>query len=412
MPLRSPNGVLGVLIDGYDYIGRRCDRTGSDVFETRLLGKPVTCLRGADAGSVFYDETRFARAGAAARRARRTLFGEGGVQGLDDDAHRHRKAMFLSLMAPEAVADLAERTRTGWDNAIDRWQTTTEPVVLFEEAARILCRAVCAWAGVPLRDDEVEGRTAQFHHLIDSGPRIGPRHWRGRIARRQLDHWAAGLIDDVRRGALDAAEGRALHTIAVHRDESGGLLGPGVAAVELINVLRPTIAIDRFITFAAVALHAHPAWRERLRTDDTAVEWFVQEVRRSYPFFPATAARVRRSFDWAGHHFPEGRLVVFDLHGTDHHPQLWPDPDRFQPERFETWDQDAFALVPQGGGDHATGHRCPGEWITIAAMKVAVETLTRAVGYTVPPQDLRISRRRIPTLPNSRFLITDVTRWS
>ena len=65
MSLRSPNGALGVLIDGYDYIGRRCNRAGGDVFETRLLGKPVTFLRGTEAGRVFYDETRFARTGVA-----------------------------------------------------------------------------------------------------------------------------------------------------------------------------------------------------------------------------------------------------------------------------------------------------------------------------------------------------------
>lgn len=103
----------------------------------------MTCLRGADAGRAFYDTDRFARTGVAPRRARRTLFGEGGVQGLDGDDHRHRKAMFLSLMTPDAITDLAERTRAGWDTAIDRWEQATAPVVLFHETARLLCRAVC-----------------------------------------------------------------------------------------------------------------------------------------------------------------------------------------------------------------------------------------------------------------------------
>ena len=43
-------------------------------------------------------------------------------------------------------------------------------------------------------------------------------------------------------------------------------------------------------------------------------------------------------------------------------------------------------------------------------MKVAVETLTCAVDYSVPPQDLRISHRQIPTLPSSGFVLTDVQR--
>lgn len=410
MPKTSPNGILGILLHGYDYIGRECERRDTDLFETRLLGIPVTCMRGPDTGRVFYDEDRFARAGVLPRRARRTLFGEGGVQGLDDDAHRHRKSMFLSLMAPDAVADLAERTRAGWDQAIERWEQGNTPVVLFDEAGRLLCRAVSDWAGVPLPDDELQERTDQLHHLIDSGARIGPRHWRGRRARTQADRWAQGLIDAVRDATLDSPPGRALHTIATHRDSDGELLDRHVAAVELINILRPTVAIDRFVVFAAVALHSHPAWRERLRTDDDAVDWFVQEVRRTSPFFPFTAARVRQPFDWRGVHFPQGRLVLYDLYGTDHHPEAWPHPDTFDPNRFRHWDEDPYSLVPQGGGDHAHGHRCPGEWNTIAVMKVAVETLARTIDYTVPPQDLRISHRHVPTLPNSGFVLSHVHR--
>ncbi|MDW3215682.1 MAG: cytochrome P450 [Ilumatobacteraceae bacterium] len=406
----SPQGTLGFLLHGYDYIGRECNRRDADAFRTRLLGVPVTCMRGAEAGRVFYDQNHFERAGVAPRRARRTLFGEGGVQGLDDHAHHHRKSMFLSLMSTAAVADLAERTRIGWNEATTRWERSEAPVVLYDEAGQLLCRAVFDWAGVPIDDDEVPHRTDQLHHLIDSAARIGPSHWRGRRARTQIDRWAEGLIGAVRNGTLHSSPERALHTIATHRDSDGRLLDRHVAAVELINILRPTVAIDRFIVFAAVALHSHPAWRERLRTDDDTVEWFVQEVRRTFSFFPFTAARVRQPFDWRGVHFPRGRLVLYDLYGTNHHDELWPKPDTFEPERFRHWDEDPFSLVPQGGGDHAHGHRCPGEWITIETMKVAVEILTRTIDYTVPPQDLRISHRNLPTLPNSRFVLNSVRR--
>jgi fatty-acid peroxygenase len=64
--------------------------------------------------------------------------------------------------------------------------------------------------------------------------------------------------------------------------------------------------------------------------------------------------------------------------------------------------------VPQGGGDHYEGHRCPGEWITIDLMKVAVIALTRWMTYGVPGQDLRIRPWRAPAIPASRFVINQV----
>ncbi|HEY8544278.1 MAG TPA: cytochrome P450, partial [Acidimicrobiales bacterium] len=375
-----------LLLDGYDFIRRECDRRGTDVFATRLGPVPVICMRGSAAGQIFYSD-RFQRSGAMARRVRRTLLGEGGVQGLDGPAHRHRKALFLSLMTPDALDELATLTRHEWDKAIERWQREEEPVVLLDAAGQLLCRAVHTWAGVPLTESEVAARTAQLHALIDSPAKIGPPHWRGRIARARADHWASQLIEDVRAGVLTAPEGRALHTIAAHRDHEDQLLAPDIAAVELLNVLRPTVAIDRFITFAALALVEHPDWRERLRSDDTAIDWFVQEVRRYYPFFPAAAARVRTSFDWHGVHFPAGRLVLFDLYGTNHRPDLWDQPHRFNPERFADRDISPFELVAQGGGEHADGHRCAGEWLTIQQLAIAVRVLTRDIDYTVPPQD-------------------------
>lgn len=128
----------------------------------------------------------------------------------------------------------------------------------------------------------------------------------------------------------------------------------------------------------------------------------------SSPFFPMTAARVARDFEWRGHHFPEGRRVVLDLHGTDHDPRLWERPEEFRPERFIGRDPDAYSLIPQGGGDHFEGHRCAGEWITEDLMKVSVTALTRWMNYSVPAQELRIHPWRAPAIPKSRFIVTQV----
>ncbi|HEY0697687.1 MAG TPA: cytochrome P450, partial [Micromonospora sp.] len=148
MPRDSgPDNTLAFLRDGYRYISDRCDRLHTDVFATRLMLRPTICLRGREAAELFYDETRFQRAGAAPSRLQRTLVGVGGVQGMDDEAHRHRKAMLMSVVTPQRVRDLAETVRWVWLDRIDAWERAGR-VVLYDEVGRILTRAVCDWAGV------------------------------------------------------------------------------------------------------------------------------------------------------------------------------------------------------------------------------------------------------------------------
>jgi fatty-acid peroxygenase len=399
---------LALLSDGYTFIQKRCRRLNTDVFQTRLMLQRTICMRGQEAAKLFYDRDRFVRSGAAPKRLQNTLLGRGGVQGLDGEAHRRRKAMFMALMSSEEVGRLADLTAVQWRAYAEKW-ADMDKVVLFDEVMEILCRAVCAWAGVPLKESEVKRRTGEMAAMIDAPAAVGLRHLRGRQGRRRAEQWAGNLIERFRTGGLKAPEGSALSLIARYRDLDGGLLNKHDAAVELLNVLRPTVAVARYIAFAALALHEHPACREKLRSGKEGyLELFVHEVRRFYPFFPFAAARVRNTFTWRGYHFPKGTRVLLDLYGTDHDSRIWGDPEVFIPERFYQWDGDAYNFIPQGGGDHYAGHRCAGEWITISLMKVAVDFLTRSMTYAVPPQDLRIDLSRMPAIPKSRFVIRDV----
>lgn len=49
--------------------------------------------------------------------------------------------------------------------------------------------------------------------------------------------------------------------IAAHREPDGAPLDPRTAAVEVLNVVRPTVAVSWFVTFAAHALHRWPEHR-------------------------------------------------------------------------------------------------------------------------------------------------------
>jgi fatty-acid peroxygenase len=114
---------------------------------------------------------------------------------------------------------------------------------------------------------------------------------------------------------------------------------------------------------------------------------------------------VSNAFDWRGLQFEEGTWVLFDMYGTNHDARLWPEAQRFRPERFAGWQSDGFDLVAQGAGDYLTGHRCPGEAVTVDLVKAALHLLASEVVYTVPRQDLSINLARMPALPASRFQI-------
>jgi fatty-acid peroxygenase len=404
----SFDSTFAFLREPYEFISKRCSRYGTDVFETRLLLQPAICVLGADAAELICDNTRFQRHGAMPHRVRATLLGEGGVQGLDDDEHRHRKAMFMSLMTPARIADMRQITVELLEQAGAAWEEAGE-VVLYEAIQPVLTRAACAWAGVRIPESEVGERSAELTAMFHDAGAVGPAHWRSRSARRHAEDWIRQVIMDIRSATHESDPDGAAHVIALHRDLAGELLPPQVAAVELLNILRPIVAVAVFITFAAHALAEFPECRSRLTGgEDGYTEQFVQEVRRFYPFFPAVAARVRGTFEWQGHVFPKGRRVLLDLYGTNHDPRIWDRPMEFRPERFRDASPSEFAFIPQGPGDHFLNHRCPGEAITVELMKTVVEFLTTRLAYGVPQQDLTVDMSRLPALPRSRFVIDNI----
>lgn len=250
---------LALLGEGYPFIRDRCARLHSNVFQARLLLQNTICLSGEDAARLFYDERYLQRAHAMPRMLIKTLVGQGGVQGLDGEAHRNRKRMFLQLLDGAAVEKLVSLAEQAWRQAIGEWQERPE-VRLMTEVQLILTEAVCRWAGVPLAPAEREIRAEQLATMVDGAGGIGARHWEARKARRDAEAWARQLIEQVRAGRLPAEPTTALMVIAHHRDFDGTPLDEQVAAVELLNLLRPTVAVSYFITYAALELLAQPQW--------------------------------------------------------------------------------------------------------------------------------------------------------
>jgi fatty-acid peroxygenase len=401
---RLENSPL-LLAKGYGWLpdGRRA--RGRRTVAARLGGLPVLGIEGPDAARFLYDEDHVRRSHAIPEPVQGTLFGKGAVHTLDGEAHRVRKAMFVSLlMDDDRIATLVKGATVAWDAAVPGWVARDE-VVLFDVAAEVITRAVCNWAGVPVADGEVSSVARDLTAMVDGFATAGPRHWRARRARGRREAWLARLLEEVRSGAATVPAGSVVDVVAGHRDAGGERLDPRTAAVEVLNVIRPTVAISWFLAFSGHALARWPQYRDRLASGDPAfAEAWADEVRRFYPFAPFIGGRAPREVEWDGERVPEHSMVLLDLYGQNHDPDLWDDPYVFCPEQFLGREVGAFELVPQGGGDPRTGHRCPGERVTVAVLSALAIRLAR-LQADVPEQNLSISLRRIPARPASGVVL-------
>ncbi|MEI5584394.1 cytochrome P450, partial [Agromyces sp. CCNWLW208] len=398
----APDDTLAFLRNGYLYGTRRFRKLGSDAFEARLAGTRAVVMHGREAASVFYEGDRFSRERAMPSSVQHLLQDDGSVQSLEGPPHRHRKTMFMRMLDDASVVRLVESFEHEWRRV--RAEHAGQEVPLYDLGNLVLTRSALAWAGIPrdrVDDRDLAGRLAA---MVDRASSIGPVDRIARARRRGAEDWASGLVADVRSGLADAGPDSAIRTIADGSDDHGAPLPEEVAAVEVLNLLRPIVAVSRFLVFAVHAMHTHPQWHAAVEHDADAATRVANEVRRFYPFFPVISGTVQRPFEWRGRDFEPGDRAVLDLYATNHDERLWDEPGRFLPERFQGWEGDPNTLVPQGGGEAATGHRCPGEAATIA-LTARFAQLAASRPFSVPDQDLRISLRHIPALPMDRLRV-------
>ena len=399
-----PDSTITLLRDPYRHILSCCRKLGTQGFRTRLLGQEAVCLTGAEAARLVYDQQKFLRDGAVPGVIRSVLFGEGGVQGLDNAAHHHRKSMFLKLMGPDSDLDqVVALFETEFRRAAGDWQGEID---VFEAMKRILTRVAYEWADLPL-DPDSEKDTAD--RLADLFLHAGPEpagQIKARHSRHHLEREIARCVEQLRKGELEGDPDKALSVVGRWRDQDRDLLSADVAAVELLNVVRPTVAIAVYLVFVAHALAKHQSAVAPLQDDEGWSRAFVQEVRRTYPFFPATAAIAREDIVWQGETIRAGCRVILDIYGTNRDARYWDDPDTFSPARFLGAEKDPYAFIPQGAGDHSVTHRCPGEWLTIGIMERCTEILQEDLRWRLSDPEIDLHFSALPPLPKKALKIS------
>lgn len=406
------DSTIALLKEGYHFIPNRMKRYHTDIFETRIMGRKAICISGSSAAKIFYNNELFEKKGALPKRVQKTLFGLNGVQTLDGQKHNHRKQLFMNVLNEEQQIRFINVMSQKWDSALTRWELSN-CIVLYDEMKNLICESVCEWANVPLPLSDIESRANDFNAMIFGFGAIGPKYWHGKCARRRTESWIQGIINKTRLGVLTPSPNSALYQVAFFRELDGSLLDSNMAAIELINVLRPIIAISIYVVYTALALYDYKAdIGDFLSTNKHSYEMFAQEVRRLYPLTPFLGGIVKKNFLWKKYKFRKGTLVLLDVYGIDHDKRVWNNPYQFDPERFKNNKEHLYDFIPQGGGEASTGHRCPGEGITLELMKLSMNIFRNKINYQVPEQDLTINYKKAPTIPNSGFIMCHIKRKS
>lgn len=388
----------------------------------KLLGSPALVVRGAEGVRLFYDTERMQRTGAMPAIIGGGLFGKGSLHGMDGEEHRNRKAIFVrAAMDPDALRELMADAQREWTAYIDREWVAGEGGTVYDAAVDVYGRSILRWAGIEADEGTLTRLSRWEAQIVDGFAVLGPAYVLQKVRRRQCDSWFEEHVRRARAGEVPVRPGSALDLVLAHRELDGQPLSDHLAAVEIQNVVRPTIAVARFAAFLALAFHEHPDVRERVSDEVVARGTTVdgpyatavsQEVRRYYPFVPVLPAVARHDLEFEGARVAGGDRVLVDIFGTNRDAEHWSEPDRFDPERF-TGDGADLAwsdhFLPQGGGRPETGHRCPGELVTVGLLALTAAELSR-LDADLPEQDLSYPMHRMPTAPVSKVRFVDVRR--
>ncbi|MGY1709783.1 hypothetical protein ACI8AC_09770 [Geodermatophilus sp. SYSU D00758] len=144
--------------------------------------------------------------------------------------------------------------------AVRRWQAAGR-VVLFDALDELRTRVAAAWAGAPLEGAELHRHAREVAAMRTRAGDVGPADWWAQWLRARAGRWARTVVEDVRAGRRTPPEGSPAAVLARHRTPQGALLDVPVAAVELLDVVRPIAAVGRFGVYAALSLLRHPQWR-------------------------------------------------------------------------------------------------------------------------------------------------------
>jgi cytochrome P450 family 135 len=142
------------------------------------------------------------------------------------------------------------------------------------------------------------------------------------------------------------------------------------------------------IGWAIERLSRHPEALERLRADLEAgnkdyLEAVIKETLRIRPPLSQPSRKVEQPYSIGGYDLEPGTLIMMNMIMLHRQPAMYPDPERFDPDRFTGHGVEGASWIPFGGG--AWG--CPGAGLALQEMRGILPIVVSTLRWR--PDDMR-----------------------
>ena len=298
----------------------------------------------------------------------------GGLMLMDFDKHRvHRKTLSVAFK-PEPMKLYADSLNQGIFRRVAEW--AGKPIQFYPSIKQLtLDLAAVSFLGIPW-GPEADKINKAFVDMVQASigvvrvPLPGTAMGRGVAGRNFLLEYFGKEVPKRRAG--DAQDMFSQFCRATN--DEGELLS-NAEIIDHMNFLMMAAhdTITSSATSMVMLLAKNPEWQQKLREemlglgvngDDLPYERINDLVLTDYAFkeslrmmapVPSIPRRAVRAFSFGGYDFPAGTHVGVNPAFTHFMPEHWPEPEKFDPMRFEPEQVRArhkYAWVPFGGGAH------------------------------------------------------------
>jgi cytochrome P450 len=405
----------------------RCRERYGDFFTVRFVMGDIVWICDPDViKRVFTGDPDVLHAGEGNAPPLEPIMGRNSVLLLDEPEHMRQRKLMLPSFHGERMQRYGEQMQDVTDREIDGWPVGTPfPLRMRTQAItlEVIMRTVFG-----VREAERLARLRDaLSPLLDIGTNqlamvsIAFPFMRSTFGKRVWDNFlrlrgeADDLIyDEIGRRREDPStpdRDDVLSILLQARDDEGEPL----TDVELRDELMTLLVAGHETTATSIAwafdllLH-HPDKLARLQDElaaegDEYLDAVIKETLRIRPVVPGVVRKLTQQLELRGYEIPAGTRIAPNIYLTHRNPSVYPEPDRFLPERFLENGTDTYSWIPFGGGIR----RCLGASFAMYEMKVVIPAILRRVDVEAAGPAERIRRRAITFAPHedARVLVTE-----